>query len=60
MYGPTEAKRKKKENLFELSPVELFSEFYATKYPGSPEVPDEIKNDFKELLLKVKHASHQA
>lgn len=58
-YGATETQRKKKENLFDLSPVELFDEFYATKFPDSPGVPEEIRNDFKELLLKVKHASHQ-
>ncbi len=60
LYGNSENTRKKKENLFELSPVELFSEFYATKYPHAPEIPEEIKNDFKDLLLKVKNASHQA
>lgn len=60
LYGNTENTRKKRENLFELSPVELFSEFYATKYPDAPEVPEEIRSDFKDLLLKVKNASHQA
>ncbi len=58
-YGAIDTVRKKKENLFELSPVELFDEFYATKFPDSPSVPEEIRNDFKELLLKVKHAAHQ-
>lgn len=59
-YGNSENTRKKRENLFELSPVELFSEFYATKYPDAPEVPEEIRNDFRDLLLKVKNAPHQA
>lgn len=60
LYGNSENTRKKRENLFELSPVELFSEFYATKYPDAPDVPEEIKSDFKNLLLKVKNASHEA
>ncbi len=60
LYGNSENARKKRENLFELSAVELFSEFYATKYPDAPEVPEEIKSDFKNLLLKVKNAPHEA
>lgn len=50
-------KTKKNEKLFELSPLELFEEFYATKYPESPQVPSDLKSDFESLLEKVKHAT---
>lgn len=48
---------KKHENLFELTPTELFQEFYATKFPQAPEVPEDLKKDFEALLTKVKHAT---
>lgn len=46
------------QKLFELSPLELFEEFYKTKYPDGDELPEDLKQDFKELLEKVKHAPH--
>jgi exonuclease SbcD len=57
IYVQNEKIERKNEKLFELSPLELFEEFYATKYPDSPEIPSELKSDFAELLDKVKHAS---
>lgn len=57
-YQTTEKSERKSEKLFELSPLELFEEFYATKFPDSKEIPDDLRNDFKELLDKVKHASY--
>lgn len=45
--------------LFELSHTELFEEFYASKFPAAPQVPDELLQDFKILLEKVKDASSQ-
>lgn len=57
LYIQNEKVERKNEKLFELSPLELFEEFYATKYPESPEIPLELKSDFAELLDKVKHAS---
>ena len=48
---------KRHEKLFELSPLELFEEFYVAKYPEAKEMPEELRSDFKELLDKVTHAS---
>lgn len=59
-YSNTEKKEKKNERLFELSPLEVFTEFYAHKYPDAPEVPEELKEDFKELIQKVNHATPSA
>jgi len=56
-YFQGEKVERKNERLFELSPLELFVEFYAAKYPDAPEIPVELKSDFAELLDKVKHAS---
>jgi exonuclease SbcD len=47
------------ERLFELSPLELFQEFYAVKFPDSPEVPQELFEDFRNLLEKVTDASSE-
>lgn len=57
-YEAKEKTEKKNEKLFELSPLELFEEFYLTKYPESEGVPDDLKADFKALLEKVKNAAH--
>lgn len=61
-YMPTYSKeqkaRKEPHKIFELTPLELFEEFYATKFPESKEIPEELKNDFKELMNKVKYAPH--
>ena len=58
-YSGLEKKERRHERLFELSPLEVFQEFYKFKYPDSPEVPSDLKNDFKELIQKVTHASDQ-
>ena len=57
-YQTAEKTERKSEKLFELSPLELFEEFYATKFPDAKEIPEDLKADFKELLNKVNHASH--
>lgn len=57
LYSRSETVERKGEKLFEMSPLELFTEFYKTKYPESAEVPDDLQNDFKQLLEKVKNAS---
>lgn len=56
-YQGQEKKSSRHEKLFELSPLELFEEFYATKFPESPEIPHDLKEDFMSLHEKVKHAS---
>jgi DNA repair protein SbcD/Mre11 len=56
LYETSENKREKKDNLFELSPVELFTDYYSYRYPGE-ELSDEVKEDFKELLLKARDAT---
>lgn len=58
LYKESEQKERKGEKLFELSPLELFEEFYATKFPEAGSMPDDLKEDFKVLLEKVKHAPH--
>ncbi len=59
IYKGGEKKERRSEKLFEMSPVELFTEFYATKFPDSKEMPDDLKADFTALLEKVKHASRE-
>jgi exonuclease SbcD len=56
LYEATDNKRQKKENLFELSPTELFADYYSFRYPGET-LSDEVKEDFKALLTKVKDAA---
>lgn len=56
LFQTIERKERRSEKLFELSPIELFEEFYKTKYPESSEMPDDLKKDFAELLAKVNHA----
>jgi len=58
-YSGIEKKERRHERLFELSPLEVFQEFYKYKYPDAPEVPTDLKNDFKELIQKVTNASDQ-
>lgn len=48
---------RKAERLFQLSPLEIFKDFYLTKYPEEKEVPLELLDDFKVLFEKVKDAS---
>lgn len=59
IYKIGEKKERRSEKLFEMSPVELFTEFYATKFPDSKEMPEDLKADFTALLEKVKHASRE-
>jgi exonuclease SbcD len=59
-YQSGEKKEKRPEKLFELSPIELFVEFYKVKFPEASDMPEELKQDFAKLLEKVKHASSQA
>jgi exonuclease SbcD len=60
-YQPTfsteTSELKRRENLFELSPVELFQEFFEAKFPDAPQMPTELREDFVKLLEKVTHAS---
>lgn len=58
-YSGQEKREARHEKLFELSPLEVFGEFYKHKYPNAPELPEELKEDFKELIQKVNHASDQ-
>lgn len=58
-YSGLEKKERRHERLFELSPMEVFQEFYSYKYPDAPQVPEDLKEDFKELIQKVTHASDQ-
>lgn len=60
LFQAAERKERRSEKLFELSPVELFEEFYKTKYPESDGMPEDLKNDFAELLAKVNHAPHSS
>lgn len=54
-YGESKTDEIRHERIFELSHVDLFKEFYAAKYPEAPELPEELKKDFTELLERVKH-----
>lgn len=58
-YSGTEKKGRRHDRLFELSPLEVFQEFYNFKYPDAGEIPADLKNDFKELIQKVTNASDQ-
>lgn len=57
LYQVGEKKERRSEKLFEMSPIELFTEFYATKFPDAKEMSEDLKADFAALLEKVKHAS---
>jgi exonuclease SbcD len=58
-YSGAEKKERRHDRLFELSPLEVFQEFYKYKYPDAPSIPGELEEDFKELIQKVTHASDQ-
>jgi exonuclease SbcD len=58
LYRQVESTERRSAKLFELSPLELFEEFYTTKYPDAQGLPEDLKSDFSALLDKVKHASH--
>ncbi|MFP5385801.1 MAG: exonuclease SbcCD subunit D [Bacteriovoracia bacterium] len=57
-YQTSEKAKRKNEKIYELSPLELFEEFYKAKYPESDGVPEDLRADFAGLLQKVKDASH--
>ena len=59
-YSGSEKIERRHDRLFELSPLEVFQEFYKFKYPDAPEMPADLKNDFKELIQKVSNAPDQA
>ncbi len=59
-YQDSETPLRRPERIFELEPLELFAEFYATKYPDSGELPEDLAQDFKTLLEKVRHAAPPA
>ncbi len=48
---------RKIEHLFQLGPIDIFKDFFEAKYPGTTEVPQDLMDDFKALLEKVKDAS---
>lgn len=56
LYADSVKTDHKHEKIFEMTSEELFNEFYATKFPEAPEVPEELRRDFLGLLEKVKHA----
>lgn len=47
-----------REKIFSMGPVELFEEFYKSKYPESTGPSEELKKEFKNLLEKIKNAPH--
>jgi DNA repair protein SbcD/Mre11 len=56
-YGEAKTEDLRHERIFELSHIDLFTEFYAAKYPEAPELPEELRKDFTELLDRAKHAT---
>ena len=57
IFGQSDAPTKDRNKIFELSTNELFKEFYLTKYSQETEVPQDIINDFDQLLEKARHAT---
>lgn len=57
-YEAQDTGKKRRDDLFELGPLELFSEFYSHKYKEAS-VPEDVKNDFATLLSKVRNASQE-
>ncbi|MFL5783843.1 MAG: exonuclease SbcCD subunit D [Bacteriovoracaceae bacterium] len=55
-YEAADEKPKRKENLFELSPTDLFSDYFSFRFPNET-LSEEVKEDFKALLIKVKDAA---
>jgi DNA repair protein SbcD/Mre11 len=58
-YSSIDRPQERHERLFELSPLEIFQQFYAHKYPDAQDMPPELELDFKELLQKVNDASSE-
>ena len=57
IYEAKDYEQKEVRSLVDLSPYELFEEFYKNKYPEEAQVPDDLKSDFLKLLSKANHAS---
>lgn len=57
-YDAVDTGKKRRNDLFELGPLELFSEFYTYKYKEAS-VPDDVKSDFAFLLSKVRNATQE-
>ncbi len=57
VYEEKEFEQKEVRSLVDLSPYQLFEEFYKNKFPEENAVPDDLKDDFLKLLSKVNHAS---
>lgn len=45
-----------RDDIFKLTPTELFESFYHYKFPAAKDIPLEIKQDFLELLSRSKNA----
>ena len=60
LYQQSSEKHQKNEKIFQLSPLELFKEFYASKYPEQSKVPDELMEEFTELIQRVNDATPSA
>lgn len=58
-FAGIERSDQKNQKLFELSPLEIFEEFYKFKFPESKEIPPDLNHDFKELIQKVSSAADQ-
>lgn len=46
--------------LLQLSPMELFEDFYHSKFPQAGAVPEELKRDISDLLQEARHAPPSA
>lgn len=57
IYEAKDYEQKEVRSLVDLSPFELFEEFYKNKYPDEHQVPEDLKSDFLKLLSKVNYAS---
>lgn len=56
-YQAEEKEDRRSEKVFELSPLDLFCEFYAAKFPEATEIPEDLKKDFAKLLEEAKNAT---
>lgn len=57
-YQQGSEKQQKNEKIFQLSPLELFKEFYVSKYPEQNKAPEELVEEFAELIQRANDASH--
>ncbi|MFA5583100.1 MAG: exonuclease subunit SbcD [Bacteriovoracaceae bacterium] len=56
VFANSEVEVKDKNKIFELSTKDLFKEFYLTKYSEETEVPEDVLEDFNQLLEKAQRA----